>query len=86
MRLHKKILVPMLALLVLTLGACEQRSYDDLLAKVKGLSTPEEVKTAIGPADKIAKVGTMELWKYKTSETDVCFAAAGNTIVRLSCI
>lgn len=75
-----------MAALVLILGGCEQRSHDELLSKVEGLTTPDEIKTAIGPADKIAKVGTMELWKYKTSEDDVCFATVGNTVVRLSCI
>ncbi|WP_373085142.1 hypothetical protein [Sneathiella sp.] len=80
----RKLKLLVLMVFVLALGACEQRDHDGTLAKVKGLTTPEEVRTALGPADRISKTGTTEIWEYSTSAADVCFAAAGNAIIRLS--
>lgn len=68
------------------LASCEQRSEADLLSSITGLTSPDLVQAAIGPADKITKIGKTELWQYDTASKDICFAVAGNTIIRFSCL
>ena len=68
------------------LTACEQRSQAEILAQVDGMTSAAEVRAVLGPADKVTGMGTAELWRYDAVAQDVCFAVAGDTIVRFSCI
>ncbi|MCR9214517.1 MAG: hypothetical protein NXI13_12430 [Proteobacteria bacterium] len=70
----------------LLLAACDQRSQDDILSQVEGMTSASEVEAALGPADKVTNMGTTQLWQYEASADDVCFAVAGDTILKFSCI
>ncbi|TNE38762.1 MAG: hypothetical protein EP348_04505 [Alphaproteobacteria bacterium] len=73
-----------LPLSLLALSACEERKYDEALAKIKGMTTAEEVKKALGPADDVDSIGASEVWKYKTETKPICFAVSGRLIMRLA--
>lgn len=77
-------------LILLTLGllisACEKRSQEEVLSSVDGMSSAEDVKNVLGTADKISNIGSTEIWKYNSDPKDVCFAVAGDTIIKFSCI
>jgi preprotein translocase subunit YajC len=66
--------------------ACDQKTEQEIINGTTGLTNPNEVQTAIGPADEISKLGNTEIWKYETTSSDVCFIVAGDTIVKFSCI
>lgn len=67
------------------LGGCDQVDQQELLAKVKGLTTPNEIVAAIGPADEIEVEGAQAFWLYKARGRDVCFIIAGKMAMRMSC-
>ena len=68
------------------LGACDQRTEDDIITGAAGLTTPSAVQAAIGSADSISSLGNTEIWKYGTASHDVCFIVAGDTIMQFSCV
>ncbi|MBL4906651.1 MAG: hypothetical protein JKX94_04295 [Sneathiella sp.] len=72
----------------LLVGACEDVDRIDqkeLLSKVDGLTSPQEIVAAIGPADDIDRDGALEQWRYMTNEKDVCFMVAGKVALRMVC-
>lgn len=71
---------------LLILAACDQRSQDDILSQVDGMTSAQEVEATLGPADQVSNIGTTQIWQYEASNDDVCFAVAGDTILKFSCI
>ncbi len=75
-----------LSISTLSLAACDQRSQEDILSQVEGMTSAAQVEATLGPADKVSNMGTTQIWQYDASADDVCFAVAGDTILKFSCI
>lgn len=69
----------------ISLSACLDPEKEDLLKKVKGLTHPEQIITAIGPANKIIDDGALKHWRYSAAGGDVCFSVVGSMALRMAC-
>ena len=71
--------------LVLALGACEEPTQAEILAKATGVTDREALLDAIGKPDSISRTGAMEIWRYDASDGVVCYAAGGRLLLRVVC-
>ncbi|MEH6476912.1 MAG: hypothetical protein V7727_14565 [Sneathiella sp.] len=69
----------------LSVSACFDPDKEDLLKKVKGLTHPEQIVTAIGPANKVIDDGALKYWRYSAAGGDVCFSVVGSMALRMAC-
>ncbi|OUR78598.1 hypothetical protein A9Q83_06890 [Alphaproteobacteria bacterium 46_93_T64] len=69
----------------LVLSGCFDPTQEEILSKVEGVNSPEELIAAIGPANRVIDNGALKHWRYSASGGDVCFSVVGNLAMRMAC-
>ena len=69
-----------LTIVAVVIVACEDRK-EDILMKSENAKTREQLREVIGDPDDVSKVGPIETWTYETSNGNVTFTLAGDTVM-----
>jgi hypothetical protein len=62
------------------LGGCGDPTKEDILKKVDGIDTKQELEKVLGTPNDIAKLGPVETWTYNAVNGTVSFIIAGDRV------
>ena len=72
-------LIVLMLLSGLLLG-CGDPSKSQLLDKAKGAATRDQLRSALGEPDDLAKIGPLEKWTYSASDGEVIYIITGDSV------